>query len=247
LSDFISTPTKSDTASLGSLTTVQTKVSGQGLIEWDIEDVNGVLKKLRTTSYYVPEATIRLFSPQAYFKANPKGSLTLNIDGIFIHMPCGTSLKFPIQSGSNLPIMLTRQALHRSRTQTSTSNFKSPHKPSLNTMSNILSFICSTTYDHFVHGTVFHLQHAGAMAALISDDAVLKQANINLSTEQKELLLEYSLSFRNLEPIRSTTVNLGLYHHPTARALIVMPHYVLHVSTPNRSERILLKVLSQCH
>jgi hypothetical protein len=189
LSDFISTPTKSDTASLGSLTTVQTKVSGQGLIEWDIEDVNGVLKKLRTTSYYVPEATIRLFSPQAYFKANPKGSLTLNIDGIFIHMPCGTSLKFPIQSGSNLPIMLTRQALHRSRTQTSTSNFKSPHKPSLNTMSNILSFICSTTYDHFVHGTVFHLQHAGAMAALISDDAVLKQANSNLSPEQKELLL----------------------------------------------------------
>jgi hypothetical protein len=92
LSDFTSTHTKSDTASLGSLTTVQTKVSGQGPIEWDIEDANGVLKKLRTISYYVPEATIRLFSPQAYFKANPKGSLTLNIDGIFLHMPCGTSL-----------------------------------------------------------------------------------------------------------------------------------------------------------
>jgi hypothetical protein len=204
LSDFISTPTKSDTASLGSLTTVQTKVSGQGLIEWDIEDVNGVLKKLRTISYYVPEATIRLFSPQAYFKANPKGSLTLNIDGIFIHMPCGTSLKFPIQSGSNLPIMLTRQALHRSRTQNSTSNFKSPHKPSLNTMSNILSFICSTTYDHFVHGTVFHLQHAGAMAALISDDAVLKQANSNLSPEQKELLLwHYRLGHIGISRVQS--------------------------------------------
>jgi hypothetical protein len=111
LSDFTSIPTKSSTASLGSLTTVQTKVSGQGHIEWEIEDVNGVLKKLRTISYYVPEATIRLFSPQAYFKANPKGSLTLNIDGIFLHMPCGTSLKFPIQPRSNLPIMLTRQAL----------------------------------------------------------------------------------------------------------------------------------------
>jgi hypothetical protein len=54
LSDFISKPTKSDTATLGSLTTVQTKVSGQGLIEWDIEDVDGVLTKLRTVSYYVP-------------------------------------------------------------------------------------------------------------------------------------------------------------------------------------------------
>jgi hypothetical protein len=103
-------------------------------------------------------------------------------------MPCGTSLKFPIQPGSNLPIMLTRQALHRSRTRTSSSNFKPSHKPSLNTMSNILSFICSSTYDRFVHGSIFHLQYAGAMTAVISDDAVLKQANSNLSPEQKELL-----------------------------------------------------------
>jgi hypothetical protein len=53
LSDFTSKPTKPDIATLGSLTTFQTKVSGQGPIEWDIEDVNGAYKKLRTTSYYV--------------------------------------------------------------------------------------------------------------------------------------------------------------------------------------------------
>jgi hypothetical protein len=40
LSDFTSKPTKPDTATLGSLTTVQAKVSGQGPFEWDIEDVN---------------------------------------------------------------------------------------------------------------------------------------------------------------------------------------------------------------
>jgi hypothetical protein len=102
-------------------------------------------------------------------------------------MPCGTNLKFPIQPGSNLPIMLTRQALHCSRT--SSSSIKPQHKPSLNNMSNIFSFICSTTYDHFVHGAVFHLQHTGAMAAVVCDDAVLKQANSNISLEQKELLL----------------------------------------------------------
>ena len=202
LSDFTSMPTKPDTTTLGSLTTVQTKVTGQGPIEWDIEDVNGVLKKLRTISYYVPQATIRLFSPQAYFKANPKGSLTLNIEGIFLHMPCGTNLKFPIQPGSNLPIMLTRQALHRSRTKAC--NFKPLHKPSLNTMSNVLSFICSATYDHFVHGAVFHLQHAGAMAAVISDDSVLKTANCNLSPEQKELLLwHYRLGHIGIARVQS--------------------------------------------
>jgi hypothetical protein len=186
LSDFTSKPTKPDTAILGSLTTtVQTKVSGQGPIEWDIEDVNGVYKKLRTTAYYVPEATIRFFSPQAYFKSNPSGRLTLDIDGVTLHMPCGTDLKFPIQPRSNLPIMLTQQTLHRS----SSSNLKSSHKPSLNTISNILSFICSTTYDNFEHGTIFHSHHAGAMAAVINDNTILKQASSNLSPEQKELLL----------------------------------------------------------
>jgi hypothetical protein len=117
-------------------------------------------------------------------------------------MPCGTNLKFPIQPGSNLPIMLTRQALHRS--QTSSSKFCPPHKPSLNTMSNVLSFICSTTYDHFVHGTLFHLQHAGAMAAVIYDDAVLKHANTNLSPEQKELLLwHYCLGHIGIARVQS--------------------------------------------
>jgi hypothetical protein len=187
LSDFIHAPTSPDTDSLGSLTTVKTKVSGQGPIEWDIEDVNGCLKKLQTISYYVPEATIRLFSPQAYFKDNPLAHLTLNIDGIALNMTCGTVLNFPIQPGSNLPIMLTKQSLQRGRDN---STFTKPlHKPSIDSLSNLVSFLCSKTYDYFVHGTVFHFQHSGAMAAVICDDAVLKQANNNISPEQKELLL----------------------------------------------------------
>jgi hypothetical protein len=187
LADFIASPTKPDIDSLGSLTTVTTKVTGQGPIVWEIEDVNGVIKKLPTNSYYVPEATIRLFSPQEYFKENPKASLVLNVEGISLHMPCGTVLKFPIQPGSNLPIMLTRQSLHRGRTNPRSG--KPHHKPSFNHMSNTLSFLCSATYDYFVHGMIFHFQHSGAMAAVICDDAVLKQANNNLSSEQKELLL----------------------------------------------------------
>jgi hypothetical protein len=87
---------------------------------------------------------------------------------------------------TNLPTMFTRQALHRSRT--GSSNFEPSHKPFLNTISNVLYLICSTQYDNFVHGAFFHLQHAGAIAAVICDDAVLKQANYNISSEQKELL-----------------------------------------------------------
>jgi hypothetical protein len=71
-------------------------------------------------------------------------------------------------------------------------------------MSNVLSFICSTTYDHFVHGALFHLQHAGAMAAFINDDAVLKHANTNLSPEQKELLLwHYRLGHIGVAQVQS--------------------------------------------
>jgi hypothetical protein len=77
LSDFTSQPTTPDNATLGSLTTVQTKVTGQGPIKWDIEDVNGVVKKLRTTSYYVPEAT--LFSSWRIVNAHLEINLHLNL------------------------------------------------------------------------------------------------------------------------------------------------------------------------
>ena len=63
LSDFAITPVPSTTKSLGSLTTAKTTVSGEGKATWLIEDFNGVTRSLTTTAYYVPEATICLFSP----------------------------------------------------------------------------------------------------------------------------------------------------------------------------------------
>jgi hypothetical protein len=53
----------------------------------------GNKRKIRTTVYYVPEASIRLFSPQTYYRT----TLTLKD---------GSRIDFPYQE-NNLPLMLT--------------------------------------------------------------------------------------------------------------------------------------------
>ena len=55
-----------------------TKVVGAGTAEWTICDVFGCIQKLHTEAYYVPEATIHLFSLQTYFQEHQTGSLLLN-------------------------------------------------------------------------------------------------------------------------------------------------------------------------
>ena len=52
-----------------------TKVLGIGTVEWTIRDVFGAIRTLKTEAYYVPEANIRLFSPQTYFHEQQKGQL----------------------------------------------------------------------------------------------------------------------------------------------------------------------------
>ena len=51
-----------------------TKVLGVGTVEWTIRDVFGAVRTLKTEAYYVPEANIRLFSPQTYFMNNKRVS-----------------------------------------------------------------------------------------------------------------------------------------------------------------------------
>jgi hypothetical protein len=53
-------------ADLQSLTQVNgtTPVCGQGPVQWPIEDVVGTRRTITTDAYYVPDAGIRLFSPQ---------------------------------------------------------------------------------------------------------------------------------------------------------------------------------------
>ena len=237
LSDFTSSPTTADTKSLGSLTSASTTVTGQGPIEWKIEDMNGVCRPLPTTAYLVPEATVRLFSPQIYIKENPHtASLYLNATDITLTMACGTLLKFPIQEGSNLPIMLTRDALSQSRL----SDCKPVHVASRLSYMNVMSFICTSTYDIFTRDANFSLSNECVFQSPL-DDAVFKKSNHNLSTAQQELLLwHYRLGHINLPHVQS------LLQKPRPVTSLTEPLFRIIQPSNNKSSHCPLPLCSSC-
>ena len=66
------------------------------------------------------------------------------------------------------------------------------HAPFVDPLINVMQFLCTTTYEIFMTGTLFHSVVDGPsimVSPSAAEDAVFKQAHINLSPEQKELLL----------------------------------------------------------
>ncbi|KAI2498105.1 hypothetical protein MHU86_16415 [Fragilaria crotonensis] len=83
-----------------------TKVHGQGIVEWTVFDLMDVVRTIRTTAYYVPSATIRLFSPQSYFQESNSGSYLMDAHTTRLTLRDGTQLIFPYNHGMNIPLML---------------------------------------------------------------------------------------------------------------------------------------------
>ena len=126
-----------------------------------------------------------------YINENPtNSSLFLDPTGVALTLTCGTFLRFLLQKGTNLPIMLTQEALNKPKS-------KYARVPIRNPIINLLQFLCSTTYAIFMISTILHSvdELSVLVSSSASEDAVFKQANINLSPEQRELLLwHYRLS-----------------------------------------------------
>ena len=117
IDNFMSPPTKPDATKMEGLNGQTTQVLSEGIIKWEIEDVNGIQDQIETTAYVVHKANVQLPSPQVYIteqakKQNTHCQLTLNSADISMILRNGTVLKFPLQKGNNLPIMLTQQAIH---------------------------------------------------------------------------------------------------------------------------------------
>ena len=86
------------------------QVRGEGTIRWKIVDENGDVATLETFGYYVPTINIRLYSPQSHFKLHPafKASFHLTLKSATLLAPgFQSSLSFPINPVTNLPLMLT--------------------------------------------------------------------------------------------------------------------------------------------
>ena len=243
LSNFAISPVPSITKSFGSLTTAKTTVSGEGMATWLIEDFNGITRSLTTTAYYVPEATIRLFSPQVCINGDPSNSsLFLDSTGVALTLTCGTILRFPLQEGSNLPIMLTQKALNKPKS-------KCAHVATPNPIINALQFLTSTTYTVFMTGPLLHYVDEPSVftSPSASEDAVFKQSNINLSPEQRELLLwHYQLGHINIKHVKSLLQKNALENHGLSSLVITNAHTVINVcaqfvNTPSRKDNNHLK------
>ena len=89
-----------------------TKVHRVGKVEWTVRDVFGATRTIKTQAYYVPEATVHLFSPQTYFREQQKGYLRLDHSSTSLELSDGSLLQFPYNSNNNLPLMLPAEPHH---------------------------------------------------------------------------------------------------------------------------------------
>ena len=86
-------------------------IVGEGTVEWRVRDVLGQVRTISTKGFYVPSASVRLFSPQTYLKEHREhGCVVLDKHGTKLHMPDEheSILEFPFQP-NNLPFMLTEK------------------------------------------------------------------------------------------------------------------------------------------
>jgi hypothetical protein len=91
--------------------TASTRVIGKGKVCWTIRDYWNVTGVIETDAYYVPDALIRLFSPQSYFQANQHvGRCVIQGQKTTLALPDQTVLEFPYNPHSNLPLMLPDNA-----------------------------------------------------------------------------------------------------------------------------------------
>ena len=72
ITDFVGEIEPADLDSLQGLSS-KTKVCGQGIVNWKIQDMFGIVRTVSTKAYYVPDASTRLMSPQRFFQEHKSG------------------------------------------------------------------------------------------------------------------------------------------------------------------------------
>jgi hypothetical protein len=82
-----------------------TKIEGVGTVRWIFKDVFGTIKIIETRAYYIPDAGVRLFSPQVYFQEQQAGSYLMTSTNTVLTTADGCALTLRYQLGSNLPMV----------------------------------------------------------------------------------------------------------------------------------------------
>ncbi len=103
-SDFVTSIRPCDIKSMTGITD-SVRVEGIGEVEWPIRDMNGKPGLIRVQAYYIPQATIRLFSPQSYFQKHSSGSCYFDAKVTKLTQNDGSVLTFEYNRESNLPLL----------------------------------------------------------------------------------------------------------------------------------------------
>jgi hypothetical protein len=106
--DFVSPLETTDTDTMHGLADL-VLVKCVGWVEWTIRDAGNQIAIIRTEAYYVPQAKIRLLSPQTYFGFHNGGHGTFNQYEISIFTPDDVKITFPYTVGGRLPMMFMDQ------------------------------------------------------------------------------------------------------------------------------------------
>jgi len=106
LSDFVTPIRPCDIKSMTGITD-SVQVEGVGEVKWLIRDMHGKPGLIRVQAYYIPKATIQLFSPQSYFQKHSSGSCYFDANITKFTHSDGSVLTFESTSNleSNLPLL----------------------------------------------------------------------------------------------------------------------------------------------
>ena len=89
------------------------KIEGAGTVEWQVNNIDGQSKTIKTFALYLPSAKVRLFSPQDYFRISNGGSATISKHETTFYLDNDTSTKpivFPYNATNGLPMIIDDMA-----------------------------------------------------------------------------------------------------------------------------------------
>jgi hypothetical protein len=103
LKDFVQ-PLKTSTINMLQGLQGGASVVGEGMVKWNIQDARGLSRKVRTKAYYVPQATMRLLSPQSLFQEKGLGWMKTTKTGLEMSVNNHHVMEFTYHKGYNLPM-----------------------------------------------------------------------------------------------------------------------------------------------
>ena len=81
------------------------KIQWYSLVKRSTKDKYGVTQHLQVNAYYIPSSSVRLFSPQDYFKHEGTGSFKMDTNGCTFKFATGHEISFKYSANSVLFIV----------------------------------------------------------------------------------------------------------------------------------------------